>query len=201
MPSKMHKQDSDCTPYLDADDQCTVCGVSHANECPSCGGRGFHKPSCPDSDANWKVKLPATDQSTNNPSHDFIEVEPSRVLCNDVVLPGERNPNHTRLWIVSAAFSNWPTFLGAVWADNEQDALDTLIDEGLGEALLVEEEALVSMDDDEREELSYLGNAGEACDLTNVGLEPVRFSVTRDRELLAMFKDARENGLANLGQL
>ena len=148
-----------------------------------------------------KIKLPATDQSTDNPSHDFIEVEPSRVLCNDVVLPGERNPNHTRLWIVSAAFSNWPTFLGAVWADNEQDALDTLIDEGLGEALLVEEEALVSMDDDEREELFYLGNAGEACDLTNVGLEPVRFSVTRDRELLAMFKDARENGLANLGQL
>ena len=85
-----------------------------------------------------KIKLPATDQSTDNPSHDFIEVEPSRVLCNDVVLPGERNPNHTRLWIVSAAFSNWPTFLGAVWADNEQDALDTLIDEGLGEALLVE---------------------------------------------------------------
>ena len=73
MPSKMHKQDSDCTPYLDADDQCTVCGVSHANECPSCGGRGFHKPSCPDSDANWKVKLPATDQSTDNPSHDFEE--------------------------------------------------------------------------------------------------------------------------------
>ena len=148
-----------------------------------------------------KIKLPATDQSTDNSPNAFIEVEPSRVLCNDVVLPGERNPNHTRLWIGSAAFSNWPTFLGAVWADNEQDALDTLIDEGLGEALLVEEEALVSMDDDEREELSYLGNAGEACDLTNVGLEPVRFSVTRDRELLAMFKDARENGLANLGQL
>ena len=148
-----------------------------------------------------KIKLPATDQSTDNSPNAFIEVEPSRVLCNDVVLPGERNPNHTRLWIVSAAFSNWPTFLGAVWADNEQDALDTLIDEGLGEALLVEEEALVSMDDDEREELFYLGNAGKACDLTNVGLEPVRFSVTRDRELLAMFKDARENGLANLGQL
>ena len=148
-----------------------------------------------------KIGLPVTNKSTDNPSHDFIEVDADRILCNDVVLPGERNPNHTRLWIASAAFSNWPTFLGAVWADNEQDALDTLIDEGLGEALLVEEEALVSMDDDEREELSYLGNAGEACDLTNVGLEPVRFSVTRDRELLAMFKDARENGLANLGQL
>ena len=201
MPTKMHKQDSDCAPYLDADDQCTVCGVSHTNECPSCGGRGFHKPSCPDSDANWKVKLPATDQSTDNSPNAFIEVEPSRVLCNDVVLPGERNPNHTRLWIVSAAFSNWPTFLGAVWADNEQDALDTLVDEGLGEALLVEDEAVLAMSDDEREELSYLGNAGEACDLTNVGLIPVKFSATRDKELLGLFKRAREDGLSNLGEL
>ena len=96
-----------------------------------------------------KIKLPATDQSTDNSPNAFIEVEPSRVLCNDVVLPGERNPNHTRLWIVSAAFSNWPTFLGAVWADNEQDALDTLVDEGLGEALLVEDEAVLAMSDDE----------------------------------------------------
>ena len=188
MPSKMHKQDSDCTPYLDADDQCTVCGVSHANECPSCGGRGFHKPSCPDSDANWKVKLPATDQSTNNPSH-------------DVVLPGERNPNHTRLWIVSAAFSNWPTFLGAVWADNEQDALDTLIDAGLGKALWIDDLDLEAMDEKEQDSLAYLGNEAQACDLDNVGLIPVKFSATRDKELLGLFKRAREDGLSNLGEL
>jgi hypothetical protein len=196
----MHEQDKDCAPYL-VDGQCTVCGVSHTNECPSCGGRGFHKPNCPDSDANWKVKLPLTDKSTDNPSHDFIEVEPSRVLCNDVILPGEYNPHKVWLWIASAAFSNWPTFLGAVWAGNEGDALDTLIDEGLGEALLVEDEAVLAMSDEEREELAYLGNAGEACDLTNVGLTPVMFSTTRDKELLRLFKKAREDGLANLGEL
>jgi hypothetical protein len=200
MPPKMHERDSDCSPYL-VDGQCTVCGVSHTNECPSCGGRGFHEPSCPDNDINWKARLPFTDKSTDNPSHDFIEVEPSRVLCNDVILPGEYNPHKVRLWIASAAFSNWPTFLGAVWAGNEQDALDTLIDEGLGDALLVEDEAVLAMSDGERESLAYLGNAGEACDLTNVGLIPVKFSAARDKGLLAMFKKARENGLASLGEL
>jgi len=200
MPPKMHEQDSDCAPYL-VDDQCTVCGVSHTNQCPECGGRGFHKPECPDSDVNWKVKLPATDKSTDNPSHDFIEMEPSRVLCNDVVLPGERNPNHTRLWLVEAAFSNWPTYLGAVWADNEEDALDTLIDEGMGDALLIDDEAMLAMSDEERESLAYLGNAGEACNLTNVGLIPVKFDKTRDKELLRLFEKARENGLSDLGEL
>ena len=49
----MHEQDSDCAPFL-IDDQCTVCGVSHTNECPECHGRGFHKPECPDNENNWQ---------------------------------------------------------------------------------------------------------------------------------------------------
>lgn len=39
-----HNQDTDCT--LDDDLQCVVCGVSHSGVCPSCGGRGFHLPTC-----------------------------------------------------------------------------------------------------------------------------------------------------------
>ena len=200
MPKKMHEQDSDCAPYL-VDGQCTVCGVSHANWCPSCGGRGFHTPRCPDSDANWKARLPVSDKSTDLPAHDFIELEANRVLCNDVVLPGERNPNHTRLWIASAAFSNSPTFLGAVWADDEESALDTLIDAGLGKALQIDDLDLEAMDEKEQDSLAYLGNESQACDLTNVGLTPVKFSAARDKGLLEMFKSARENGLANLGEL
>jgi len=53
--AKMHEQDSDCAPFL-VDEQCTVCGVSHTNECPECHGRGFHKPECPDNENNWRPK-------------------------------------------------------------------------------------------------------------------------------------------------
>lgn len=40
----VHTRDEDCV--LDADQQCTVCGVSHTEICPFCGGRGFHKDDC-----------------------------------------------------------------------------------------------------------------------------------------------------------
>jgi hypothetical protein len=51
----MHEQDSDCAPFL-VDEQCTVCGVTHSNECPECHGRGFHKPKCPDNENNWQPR-------------------------------------------------------------------------------------------------------------------------------------------------
>jgi hypothetical protein len=38
-----HTHDDDCTL---ADDTCTVCGVWHGEACETCGGRGFHLPSC-----------------------------------------------------------------------------------------------------------------------------------------------------------
>lgn len=45
----MHTQDADCAGHIDADGQCTVCGVSHTYECGFCGGRGFHRSEeCPD---------------------------------------------------------------------------------------------------------------------------------------------------------
>jgi hypothetical protein len=42
----LHDTDADCAPHIDADGQCSVCGVSHTATCPGCGGRGFHKPTC-----------------------------------------------------------------------------------------------------------------------------------------------------------
>jgi hypothetical protein len=41
-----HLQDADCRFTL-KDDVCTVCGVGHGEPCPDCGGRGFHRPTCP----------------------------------------------------------------------------------------------------------------------------------------------------------
>lgn len=39
-----HTKDSDCT--LDENSCCVVCHVWHDEECPECGGRGFHKETC-----------------------------------------------------------------------------------------------------------------------------------------------------------
>lgn len=45
MREPMHERDSDCT--VDEDTLCCkYCGVDHSDECPDCGGRGFHKPIC-----------------------------------------------------------------------------------------------------------------------------------------------------------
>lgn len=40
-----HIKDSDCTVNEDTE-CCDGCGVCHSEECPDCGGRGFHKPTC-----------------------------------------------------------------------------------------------------------------------------------------------------------
>lgn len=45
-----HLRDKDCAPYLNDDEQCAKCRVSHSSECDECGGRGFHRASCSESE-------------------------------------------------------------------------------------------------------------------------------------------------------
>ena len=42
-----HNRDSDCTVVNDI---CAVCGVAHGDPCETCGGEGFHKDSCAESE-------------------------------------------------------------------------------------------------------------------------------------------------------
>ncbi len=42
-PALVHTQDEDCT--LDASQEC-ACGVSHAEQCRECSGRGYHRVAC-----------------------------------------------------------------------------------------------------------------------------------------------------------
>ena len=51
-PPRAHECDEDCHPFLrgeeDEHQECSVCGVSHGDPCPDCGGRAFHDDDCPE---------------------------------------------------------------------------------------------------------------------------------------------------------
>lgn len=117
----------------------------------------------------------------------LVELEPERVLCNDVVLPWEFHPYKMRLWVIGNEFGA----LGAVWASNEQDALDELVDADLGAGLLIDEA-------DADEDSARLGNAGEAANLDNAWLQIVRLDEALDCRLIAAFAEARGVSADNL---
>ena len=125
------------------------------------------------------------------------ELDADRILCNDIKLPGEHSFHNTRLWVIGNEYGA----LGAVWASNEQDALDELVDADLGNGLLVDEDHVESLTDEERDELSHLGNAGEWADLTYCWMAEVSFDKQRDFNLLLKFAEARGACVDHLGKL
>lgn len=111
-----------------------------------------------------------------------------RICCNDVCFPWDGfGASQTHLYCVGNEYGP----LGAVWADGEQDALDELIDSGLGEALLLDEATQTERTEGDEENFARLGNAGEACDLDNVWLSKVFFDKARDFELIMALAEAR----------
>jgi hypothetical protein len=62
-----HMKDEDCS-VDPSTNLCTVCGVEHGEACPVCGGRGFHKEGCAESDATNTVD---TSQFKVGPEPDF----------------------------------------------------------------------------------------------------------------------------------
>lgn len=116
-----------------------------------------------------------------------IELEPERVLCNDVTLPWDFNPHNTRLWVIGHEFGA----VCAVWANCEQDALDEMVDSDLGQSFLIEES-------DADDESARLGNAGEPANLDNAWVQIVSFDPARDCRLLCQFAEARGNGAKTL---
>lgn len=98
-----------------------------------------------------------------------VDLPDKKLLCNNVILSGEFNPHNVRLWIVGNEYGA----LCGVWASCEQDALDEGLNAGLLDSFLVDIEDLEKMTEDEREELTPLGNAGEYCDLTYTWVEEV----------------------------
>ena len=116
-----------------------------------------------------------------------VELEDERILTNDVVLNGEFNPHGVKLWAIGNEFGA----VAAVWASCEQDALDVMIDTGLGESFIIPE---TDMDD----ECARLGNAGIACNLDHAWMQTVGFEPARDWRLLCRFAEARGAGQKSL---
>lgn len=136
-----------------------------------------------------KIALSKTDSTT---------LDASRVLTNDVVLDGEYNPHNVSLWLVLNEYGA----LAAVWAGNEQDALDLAVDEGLLDSCSVE--GPVSFDekeqgyfDEDGAAVTLLGNAGEPFYLDNIGMRRVPQS-DMPVNLLVAFAEARGAGASTL---
>jgi hypothetical protein len=123
------------------------------------------------------------------------ELDEDRILCNDIRLPSDRtNYRNVRLWVVGNEFGP----LCAVWASCEQDALDAMVDEGMGNSFLVDINDVCAATDEQREEWAQLGNAGEYADLTHCWLSPVELRGDRDLELVVAFAEARGAGQTTL---
>ena len=117
-----------------------------------------------------------------------VELDDSRILCNDVMLPHDRTNYHgVKLWVIGNEYGA----LCAVWASHEQDALDEACDAGLLGGLAIEESDVDSDEEDGREGVALLGNAGEPHDLTNAWMQTVRLDGAQDWELIARFAEAR----------
>lgn len=123
-----------------------------------------------------------------------FELEAEKILCNDIAFPWENRVRGMYLWVVNNEFGA----IGAVWAEHESDAMDELIDAGLGDSLLVDEETVANSSQDERESWAGLGNASEPCDLENVYCSKVEFDKVRDFNLIVALAEARGSGQNNL---
>ena len=120
----------------------------------------------------------------------ITELDGDRILCNDIVLPTETHPYNIQLWVIGNEYGA----LGAVWAGNEQDALDALVDAGLGDGLLIDAK-------DADEETTYLGNASEPADLQHAWLAPVEWDYARDIILLLKLAFAQGANADTLGDV
>jgi alpha-L-arabinofuranosidase len=117
-----------------------------------------------------------------------VELEGERILCNNIILPGEFNPHRIRLWVIGNEYGP----LCAVWADCEQDAFDEATDAGMLDSFIVSPEDYEAMNDDEKENCAHLGNAGELANLDYAWVAEVEFKPERDLSLLLAF--ARADG-------
>ena len=121
---------------------------------------------------------------------DSHELPGSQIWCNDIIFPGEFNPNNVRPWIIGHQFGA----LCVVWAECEQDALDNMVDLcpcEIVNCFVLDDEELEKPEETVREGIAYLGNSGEPCDISTLWIAPVLLHITKDAELMIALAEAR----------
>ena len=129
-----------------------------------------------------------------------VELEPERIRidCDDAT-PCIHPEDHgnASLYVVGNEYGP----MGAVWCRNEGDAIDALVNADLAGGILIDEDSLARMDEEEKEDVHYAGNAGEPVDLTHAWIQRVELDGARDWRLIAMLAEARGANVSHLGEL
>jgi len=118
---------------------------------------------------------------------------PESVLSNNVIFGGEYNPHNVRPWIIGNEYGA----ICLVWAENEQEALDVMVDSGLGDSFLIDE---YDTDVEDLGDYSFLGNAGEVADLSNAWIVEVEI-MKQSMEVIIMFAKAVGANVDDLSQV
>ena len=100
-----------------------------------------------------------------------------------------------RLYVIGNEFGA----VAAVTARHEGDALDQLIDSGLGDSFLVDPQP--THEEAEENEYEALGNAGEYCDLTYAWEAEVELDPARDIDLIVAIAKADGAGESTLDKV
>lgn len=100
--------------------------------------------------------------------HGILSLDGADILTNDVVFPFAYNPHNVKLYILGHEFGA----IVALWASNEQDALDEMVDNNY-EQFLISPIDFDGMSEEEKENCSFLGNASEPCNLDYAWIDEV----------------------------
>lgn len=123
-----------------------------------------------------------------------VELEDDRIsVCGESCGLAFHGQSGGSLWVIGNEFGA----LGAVVADHEQEAFDTLCDRGLAAGLACDEPKTP----EEEEEITRLGNAGEPHDLTNAWIQRVDLDPARDIKLIVALAQADGAGVNFLSQV
>ena len=115
------------------------------------------------------------------------------IAANNVIFDGEFNPHNVRLFVIGHEFGA----IAALWADSDQDALDTLCDENLSGAFIEEDQ---NQDNDDGR-FASLGNAGELHNLDHAWILEVELIPARDWKVMLKFAEARGGNYENLDKV
>ena len=121
-----------------------------------------------------------------------VKLPGDKIALNNVILPrsidkeNAFNPHNVQLYVIGHEFGA----ICAVWASNEQEALDEACNLNLLDCFLCEDQSAKAYDSGD---FVALGNASELFDLQHAWLGVVEFDAARDIQLIVDIIRASEN--------